>query len=222
MDAAAIVYNAVDSDRRAKGQAMTTTRRRRPKEEARDEILSAAAKRLLDDGPDALRIADVAADVGMSHPTLLHHVGSREQLVQDATAHLMQRTAVRTLEAMQRAGSEAGLEGFVRESLEAFRDVGRSRATAWLALTGRLRGTPKPPWEPFVKAAHAARVRRVGKAAAGDERETRHALVLAFLAIFALEIIGEEVLPNAGLGSGPEATDEYIEWFAKLLKQTLK
>ena len=80
MDAAAIVYNAVDSDRRAKGQAMTTTRRRRTKEEARDEILSAAAKRLLDDGPDALRIADVAADVGMSHPTLLHHVGSREQL----------------------------------------------------------------------------------------------------------------------------------------------
>ena len=77
MDAAAIVYNAVDSDRRAKGQAMTTTRRRRTKEEARDEILSAAAKRLLDDGPDALRIADVAADGGMSHPPLLHHVGSR-------------------------------------------------------------------------------------------------------------------------------------------------
>jgi len=201
---------------------MTTTRRRRTKEVARDEILSAAAKRLQDDGPDALRIADVAADVGMSHPTLLHHVGNRDQLVQDATAYLMKRNAARTLEAMQRAGGEADLEGFVRKSIDAFRDVGRSRATAWLALTGRLKGTPKPLWEPFVAAAHAARLRRAGDVAEGDEQETRRALVLAFLAIFALEIIGEEVLPNAGLGSGPEAADEYIEWFAKLLKQTLK
>lgn len=199
-----------------------TTRRRRTKEEAREEILSAAAKRLQDGGPDALRIADVAADVGMSHPTLLHHVGNRDQLLQEATGYLMQRNAARTLEAMQRAGSEADLEGFVRQSIDAFRDVGRSRATAWLALTGRLKGTPKPLWEPFVAAAHAVRVRRHGAELAGDQEETRRALVLAFLAIFALEIIGDEVLPNAGLGKGPEATDEYIDWFAKLLKQTLK
>lgn len=201
---------------------MTSTRRRRTKEEAREEILDAAANRLRDGGPDALRIADVAADVGMSHPTLLHHVGSRDELLQEATGHLMKRNAARTLEAMQRAGGEADLEGFVRKSLDAFRDPGRTRATAWLALTGRLKGTPKPLWEPFVAAAHAVRLRRAGEAAVGDEQETRRALVLAFLTIFALEIIGDEVLPNAGLGSGPEATDEYIEWFANRLRQTLE
>lgn len=198
---------------------MTSTRRRRTKEEAREEILSAAAKRLRDDGPDALRIADVAADVGMSHPTLLHHVGNRDQLLQDATAYLMQRNAARTLEAMQRAGTAADLDGFIRESLDAFRDVGRSRATAWLALTGRMKGLPRPAWEPFVQAAHAARTERVGHAA--DKDETRRALVLAFLTVFALEIIGDEVLPHAGLGEGPAATDEYLEWFGRLLQEKL-
>ena len=44
----------------------------------------------------------------------------------------------------------------------------------------------------------------------------------AFLAIFALEIIGDDVLPNAGLGEGPAATNEFIAWFARLLNQTLR
>lgn len=209
---------------------MTTTRRRRTKEEARAEILSAAAKRLLDAGPDALRIADVAADVGMTHPTLLHHAGSRDQLVQDATVYLMQRTAARTLEAMQRAGDERDLDAFVRESIEAFRDEGRSRAIAWLALTGRLAGTPKPPWTPFVAAAQAARERRRARGSGGTQRapqpedddlSTRSALVLAFLAVFALDLIGETVLADAGLGDGPAATDRFVRWFARLLQRTL-
>lgn len=219
---------------------MATTRRRRTKEEAREEILTAAAKRLLDAGPDALRVADVAADVGMTHPTLLHHVGSRDELVQDATAHLMQRTAARTLEAMRRAGGETDVDGFVRESLEAFRDEGRTRAVAWLALTGRLGATPKPPWQPFIAAAHAARQRRAaararaqasaevtgGHAGSGEPPEvqlgeTRNTLVLAFLAVFALELIGESVLADAGLGADEGATDRFLGWFASLLERTL-
>ncbi|MCB9658279.1 MAG: TetR family transcriptional regulator [Polyangiales bacterium] len=224
---------------------MSTTRRRRTKEEAREEILTAAAKRLLDAGPDALRIADVAADVGMTHPTLLHHVGSRDELLQDATAHLMQRTAARTLEAMRRAGSEQELDGFVRESLEAFRDRGRTRAVAWLALTGRLGATSKPPWQPFIAAAHAARQRRLAARARGHGRslaasaalspeaassmdvpeadlgETRNTLVLAFLAVFALELIGDSVLADAGLGTDAGAPDRFLGWFASLLDKTL-
>ena len=219
---------------------MLKPRRRRTKEEARSEILGAAAKRLLDSGPDALRIADVAADVGMTHPTLLHHVGSRDQLVQDATLHLMQRTAARTLEAMQRGGEERDLDGFVRESLEAFRDEGRSRAIAWSALTGRLDATPKPPWQPFIAAAQSARTRRAAATAksptavgtrgvtepgearsSDDDLETRNALVLAFLAVFALDLIGETVLADAGLGKGPAATDRFVRWFARLMQRTL-
>ena len=60
---------------------MTRPRRRRTADAARREILEAAERRLAQSGPAGLRLQDVAADVGISHPAVLHHFGSREGLV---------------------------------------------------------------------------------------------------------------------------------------------
>ena len=60
---------------------MTVPRRRRTADVARQEILEAAERRLAQSGPQGLRLQDVAADVGISHPAVLHHFGSREALV---------------------------------------------------------------------------------------------------------------------------------------------
>ena len=65
-------------------------RRRRTAEEARAEILDAAERRLAAAGPAALRLQEVAADVGISHPAVLHHFGSREALVQAVVERAMQ------------------------------------------------------------------------------------------------------------------------------------
>ena len=46
---------------------------RRTKEEAQRVILDAAEERLANGGPEALRLQDIAADVGISHPAILHH-----------------------------------------------------------------------------------------------------------------------------------------------------
>ena len=51
---------------------------RRTPAQAREEILQAARARLLAQGIEGLKIADVARDVDMSHATLLHHFGSSE------------------------------------------------------------------------------------------------------------------------------------------------
>lgn len=51
---------------------------RRTPEQAREEILSAARERLLAQGIEGLKVADIAHDVQMSHATLLHHFGSSE------------------------------------------------------------------------------------------------------------------------------------------------
>jgi len=48
---------------------------RRTKEEAQRVILDAAEERLANGGPEALRLQDIAADVGISHPAILHHFG---------------------------------------------------------------------------------------------------------------------------------------------------
>src|SRR5438105_386202 len=56
-------------------------RLRRKSEEARALILDAAEKRLIEGGPEALRLQDLARDLRISHPLILHHFGSREGLV---------------------------------------------------------------------------------------------------------------------------------------------
>jgi AcrR family transcriptional regulator len=47
----------------------------------RQAILDAAQKRLARLGADGLRLQDIARDVGVSHPTILHHFGSRDGLI---------------------------------------------------------------------------------------------------------------------------------------------
>ena len=63
---------------------------RRTAEETRAAILDAAERRLKASGPASIRLQDVAAEAGISHPAVLHHFGSREGLVQ-AVRHLSGR-----------------------------------------------------------------------------------------------------------------------------------
>src|SRR6187455_592631 len=82
-------------------------RRRRTAEQARDEILDAAEKRLRERGPDAIRLQEIAGDVGISHPAVLHHFGSREGLVAAVTERVMGKLERELLEVMVR-GTETG------------------------------------------------------------------------------------------------------------------
>ena len=56
-------------------------RRRRSAQEARREILEAAQRRLVEGGPEAIRLQEIAGDLGISHPAILHHFGSRDGLI---------------------------------------------------------------------------------------------------------------------------------------------
>ncbi|MGH7960445.1 MAG: helix-turn-helix domain-containing protein, partial [Candidatus Binatia bacterium] len=62
-------------------------RRRRTAEEARRLILEAAEKRLITGGPEAIRLQDIAAEVGMAHAVISHHFGNREGLMEALTRH---------------------------------------------------------------------------------------------------------------------------------------
>ena len=54
---------------------------RRTAEEAKMMILDAAERRLRELGPAGIKLQELAADVGVSHPAILHHFGSRDRLV---------------------------------------------------------------------------------------------------------------------------------------------
>src|SRR6185295_17110146 len=64
-------------------------RRRLRAEEAQRRILEAAEKQLMKVGPEGLRLTDLAQALGVSHPAILHHFGSREGLVAAVVRHAL-------------------------------------------------------------------------------------------------------------------------------------
>jgi AcrR family transcriptional regulator len=81
---------------------------RRTPEEARALILEAAEGTIAKTGPSGLRLQDVAKAAGVSHPTILHHFGSREGLVKALNLRTLEDLkAVLVAPAMARTASRA-------------------------------------------------------------------------------------------------------------------
>ncbi|HTW41436.1 MAG TPA: TetR/AcrR family transcriptional regulator [Solirubrobacteraceae bacterium] len=60
----------------------------------RGELLEAVGEYVLEHGVASLSLRRVAEAVGVSHVTLQHHFGSKEQLVGEIVEHLLERTLV--------------------------------------------------------------------------------------------------------------------------------
>src|ERR1700731_2817807 len=105
-------------------------RPRRTPEEARRLILSAAQELLADTGPKGLRLQEIAAAAGVSHPLILHHFGSREGLVRALTQGAAGELRDKLVAAM--ATSDYSVEEQLDRVFNAFRD-GLAQRLAWLA-----------------------------------------------------------------------------------------
>jgi AcrR family transcriptional regulator len=151
-----------------------TRRTRRSAPEAKRQILDAAEAQLAQFGPGGLRLQSVAAEIGLSHPVILHHFGSREGLIDALNARTVEQ--LKSSMATLLAGATAPNRNLVETTLEhVFNTFGNGLAQrlAWLATSSssgetsihdalteiaRLvqlarvvyasqRGTPPPPFE---------------------------------------------------------------------------
>ncbi len=118
-------------------------RRRLVAADAREAILAAAEGLLVEVGPDALRLTEVATRAGVSHPNVLYHFGS----VAELQAKLAQRIAVRLateVATVFEAGIADGMpiERAVESVFRVFDEAGYARLLAWLELSRN-----KPTWE---------------------------------------------------------------------------
>lgn len=112
---------------------------RRSPEAARANILSAAEGLLIDRGPQALKLVDVAKAAGVSHATVLHHFGSIDG-VQAALAEAMIRQLVaQILEAERPDDPQLQLESVGQVLFDTFESPRGARLAAWLELTGEAR-----------------------------------------------------------------------------------
>jgi AcrR family transcriptional regulator len=201
-------------------------RKRRTAQEARKEILDATEKLLDKVGPGGIRLQEVAAQVGVSHPAILHHFGSREGLVdavikrslENLEAHLVRTFAARV--------DRDGASSLVEDIFGVLGDGGHARLIAWLILSGHAdvddaEGGGARILQKVTDAIHALRVQARGENAASRE-DTLFAVMMAAFTMFA-EGVGAQVFArNAGLGDDPAVAKRFRGWFAELLLQHLK
>jgi AcrR family transcriptional regulator len=194
-------------------------RRRRTAEEARLEILNAAEEQLARAGPDSIRLQDVAQAVGMSHPTVLHHFGSRDELVRAVVQRAFETLSSELVGAFQVADvGERETELLLDRVALTLGERGFARLLAWLLLSGKQVPPPAAP-SPIrmvADAAHARRQRRWG-ASAGQYEDTLFVTMLVALAMFGDAVAGETIRANAALGSDRDAARRFRRWLAKLI-----
>jgi AcrR family transcriptional regulator len=197
-------------------------RRRLDAEAARELILDVTERRLVELGPSGIRLQEVAKGAGVSHPTVLHHFGSREHLVRAVIARSLRRINASLVEAIQASsGDDEKLEGLIENVAGVFEKTGHARVVFWLALEGHRIDSAEARLFDVVDAAHAIRLSRKKTSKKPTREDTARTVVLAALALVGGTIVGSTLLENAGLGGDARTSVEFRRWLARLLIEHL-
>jgi AcrR family transcriptional regulator len=194
-----------------------TARRRRTAEEARREILDAAQVRLAAGGPEAVRLQDIAADLGISHPAILHHFETREGLLQALSLRTMEElndSLVRDIEAGQLEPGEG-----IERVFQVLSQGEAARLLAWRVLSGRadLEPPSRQHMRELVEAVHCRieeHARSAGTVPPSYE-EVACCMRLASAAMFGDAILGS--LLNQSSGVDEAFQKRYRRWFDELI-----
>jgi AcrR family transcriptional regulator len=192
-------------------------RRRLSAEEAREAIFAATEKRLREVGPEGLRLQEIARDLGISHPTVLHHVGSREALVAAVVSRSMIALETDLIACFAKAISPAEIVSTLHQIDEVMRVRGQARLIAWLALTQPGEHVKEASRLGDLAAAiHAARS-AFGKEAPFED--TVFGVMLASAAMFGVSILGPGLLSMMKLPTDEASLQRFREWFGGLLME---
>ncbi len=124
-------------DKNLDSELREPARRRRLPEAARDNILGAAESMLIAEGPQSLKLADVARAAGVSNATVLHHFGSITDVQTGLMERMVRRLVDEVLDITNRTADSAQSAGEgVMALFDAFEAKGAARLAAWLELTG--------------------------------------------------------------------------------------
>jgi AcrR family transcriptional regulator len=192
-------------------------RLRRTPEEARRLILEAARSRLATTGPEGLRLQDIAAAAGISHPLILHHFGSREGLVRALTRQAVAELRDKLVTAMETG--EYSVEQQLDRVFDAFRD-GLAQRLAWLATVdpgGGAEGTQMIMCD-IADRLHARRIATAPPGAAITRSDTDALIHLVATSAFGDALYGAQLHRSAGLPATSETDRSFRRWLAALIR----
>ena len=116
---------------------MSTSGKRLSPEASRSAALDAARRLLLADGPQAVTLKAVAAEVGRTHANLLHHFGSAAGLQGELARAIAGSVTSSIAETVERArAGEADARDIVDRTFDVFDREGAGALAAWMILTG--------------------------------------------------------------------------------------
>ena len=199
------------------GETKRGKRLRRTPEEARRLILEAAQARLATTGPEGLRLQDIAAAAGISHPLILHHFGSREGLVRALTREAAAELRDKLVAAM--ALTEYSVDQLLDRVFDTFRD-GLAQRLAWLATvdpSGGAEGT-----QLIIRdIADRLHERRIAAAPPGTtiaRADTEALIHLVATSAFGDALYGAQLQLSAGLPATSETDHSFRQWLAALIR----
>jgi AcrR family transcriptional regulator len=203
------------------------TRIRRTATDARAAILDAAEKRLQAVGPAGIRLHDVAADVGVSHPTVLHHFGSREALVQSVIERrvgALERDLLSEL-AVRAGTSEDPVLALLECVAQTLGPGGHARIVAWLALSGHpARPEDGGAFDSVARATHE--IRKLRHAERGvttpPYEDTYFVVLLAGLAMFGDAVAGPLFRGEPDAAQADATSARFRRWLAALIQEHLE
>ncbi|MFO0710146.1 MAG: TetR/AcrR family transcriptional regulator [Sandaracinus sp.] len=211
------------SPRRVLRESQPAKRVRRTAEDARSAILDAASRRIAEVGAAGLRLQDVAREVGVSHPTILHHFGSREGLVAAVVHRAVDALHGNLLEeiAKGRKGEEPIVD-MLEAAARVLGPMGHARVVAWLSLGGEVDDTRgSESVERVARAAHELRRVHRGEDTPPYE-DTSFVIQLAALALFGEVVVGPMLLPREDERARARRGKRFRAWLAGVIQHHLE
>ena len=189
---------------------------RRTPEEARRLILEAAEADMGASGPAGLRLEAVAKAAGVSHPTILHHFGSREGLIQALNLKNIEHLKSVLLKVMRAAPSTS--EDAIAPLFAAYRG-GLAQRMVWLMQSsGTVMGPAGlPTLDEMVLALQALRERMAGPGTPIDIADTRAIVHLTAIAAFGDAILGKRLRQAPDEKEEIARRDWFENWFGNVL-----
>ena len=203
---------------------MTAGRVRRSADEAKQLILKAAERRLIDGGPEAVRVQLVARDVGVTDAAVHHHFGSREGLIEALLRHAARGLREQIEAAAQRWTPDtidvAALADLISETYER---RGYARLALWLSFTGwRHHGSGM--LSELADALHGIRRERARaqRRTPPPREDTLHWVALFHMVQVADPLVGDAMRRSAGLAGDRAARRRHRDWIAARLQDMLE
>ncbi len=201
-----------------------TKRIRRSAEESRRVILDAAAKRLAEQGPEGIRLQDIARDVGISHPAILHHFESRAGLVNalvDRTTSQLKEKLLGVLEGEHDQKDEAQMPRLVNNTFEALSDQGTAKLLSWMLLTDadEEKNPTSTVMSEIADRGHAARCKFADSVDQPhpEREETMFLVLLVANSAFGEAVVGDYFYEACGFGGDADAPRRFRKWLGEML-----